>query len=382
MKSYDIHTYYCALNKVFGYEPVLAQVLMEQIGSAEAVFSASRDEISRALGRSQGAQEQLGAALLEWAETELKKVADAGGRFLCPEDEDYPGLLVEIPDPPLGLYFKSASTPTEVCGLRHAVAVVGTRDLSPYGREWCIRLVQALSLSERQPLIVSGLAYGADAAAHRTALAEGLPTVGVMATGLDDIYPWRNRPLSEEMLSTPGCALVTDYPMGTSPVALNFIRRNRIIAALADATLVIESKTKGGSLITAKYANDYDRDVYALPGRVDDPRSQGCNSLIQKKMAEIITGEIDLAERLGLGAGGGERQDFDGWMDRRYGPDSLAARIAKRVHAQRGIDYEQLSQALDVPYAHILETVALLEADNVLTTDLLQRCYLSHAALR
>ena len=182
MKSYDIHTYYCALNKVFGYEPVLAQVLMEQIGSAEAVFSASRDEISRALGRPQGAQEQLGAELLEWAETELKKVADAGGRFLCPEDEDYPGLLAEIPDPPLGLYFKSASTPTEVFGLRHAVAVVGTRDLSPYGREWCIRLVRSMAQAQHQPLIVSGLAYGADAAAHRTALAEGLPTVWTTST--------------------------------------------------------------------------------------------------------------------------------------------------------------------------------------------------------
>lgn len=381
MKDYDIHAYYCALNKAFGYEPVHARLLMEHFGSAEALFSAAPEELSRALGRELSPAEQLGEDLLEWAEKELETVAATGGRFLCPEDEDYPPLLAEIPDPPLGLYFKSPSTPTEVFGFSRAVAVVGTRDLSPYGREWCIRLVRILSQAQQQPLIVSGLAYGADAVAHRTALAQGLPTVGVMATGIDDIYPWRNRPLADELLSTPGCALVTDYPIGTSPVALNFIRRNRIIAALTEATLVIESKTKGGSLITAKYANDYDRDVYALPGRVDDVRSQGCNSLIRTRMADIITGEADLAERLGLGTVKGDRRNFDAWMDRRYGPDSLAARIARRVHTERGIDCEGLSRALGEPYPRILEAVALLEADNVLTTDLLQRCYLSQASL-
>lgn len=382
MKVYDERVCLCALNKVLGYVPGLGRALMDQLGSAEAVFEAPRKELCMLLRGQEALADEISPALLEWADGEIRKVGAAAGRFIACTEEDYPSLLAQCPDHPLGLYFKSSSTPTEVFGFRRAVAIVGTRDLSPYGREWCVRLVQALARARIQPLVVSGLAYGADAAAHRTALEEGLPTVGVMATGVDEIYPWRNQPLGEQMLRSPGSALVTDYPTGTSPVGLNFVRRNRIIAGLAEATLVIESKTKGGSLITAKYANDYDRDVYALPGRVDDVRSQGCNSLIRMRMADIITEPEDLVERLGLGAAPGKAEDFGARLDRRYGSESLAAKIGRLVHSQRGVSCEELARLTGAPFPRVLETVALMETDNILTTDLLQRCYLSKTTYR
>ena len=180
------------------------------------------------------------------------------------------------------------------------VAVVGTRDISPYGREWCERIVHALARTSPKPLIVSGLAIGTDICAHKAALEASLPTIAVMATGTDTIYPYRHRQIAEKMSGTQGCALVTDYPPGTAPLPVNFLRRNRIIAGLSHATILVESKIKGGGMMTCRLAFSYDRDVYALPGRADDLRSQGCNHLIRARMAEPLTSEEDIIDSLGL----------------------------------------------------------------------------------
>ena len=266
------------------------------------------------------------------------------------------------------------------------IAFVGTRDISPYGRLWCQKLVRALSDAPIQPTIVSGMALGADGIAHRTALECGLGTIGVMATGIDSIYPVQHERLAVDIVHRPGCGLITDYPMGTSPVALNFLRRNRIIAGLVSAVVVVESKSRGGSLMTARYACEYSREVFALPGRIDDVRSAGCNSLIHAQMARIITTPEELVGELGLGrlsrgAGGswaaGSGATLRSILTRKYGELSAQVRIGEAVKENLGITVEALSAQLILPYQEVLTAVTVMEADGILTTDLLGRCSLT-----
>ena len=372
----------CALNRIFGYHPRLALELMERCGSALGVFAAREPEIP---GHPELAQ-KLTPDAMEWGFRELSKVGRMGFRFVGISDADYPPALREIGDPPLGLYLNGSTPPREIFGGRPMVGFVGTRDLSPYGKAWCRKLVEGLADAPTKPCIVSGLALGIDAEAHRSALAAGLPTLGVMATGIEAVYPRQHEALAMEMVRTPGCALVSDYPLGTSPMALNFMRRNRIIAALVQAVVVVESKTRGGSLMTARYAVEYGRDVYALPGRAEDPRSAGCNSLIREGMAEIITTPEDLAARLGLrpavrGAGGSWRQGtgpdaLQKRLEERFGAGSLAFRLGLAVRAARGISVEELAAGTGAPVSQVLSAMGLLEAEGILSTDLFRRCSL------
>ena len=412
MSTYDENVALCALNRIFGYHPHLALELMEKAGSALALFDgtfstefsgqealSSANNIADATERVSRPEKisalesllpQLVYPQLEWAAAELVRIQEWGCRFVSMLDEDYPEALRECPEPPLGLYLKASSTPAEIFGMRPMVAFVGTRDLSPYGKAWCRKLVQALAEAHVQPAVVSGLALGADGVAHRTALECGLPTVGVMATGIETVYPWQHRQLADEMVGTPGCALLTDYPTDTSPVALNFVRRNRIIAGLVSAVTVVESKSRGGSLMTAKYAVEYSRDVFAVPGRLDDIRSAGCNSLIASEMARIVTSPEQLVDALGLGGRRRHRGEGGSWqtsqagdppekvlqalLARKYGAGSLLVDIGMAVFRQRGITPEELVAALHRPYAWILSGIGTLEVDGFLTTDLLQRC--------
>jgi DNA processing protein len=270
------------------------------------------------------------------------------------------------------------------------VAFVGTRDLSSYGKAWCRKLVLALADAAVQPAIVSGLALGVDGVAHRTALECGLPTIGVMATGIDAIYPWQHEQMARSMVETPGCGLLTDYPLNTQPVALNFVRRNRIIAGLVSAVVVVESKSKGGSLMTAKYAVEYNRDVFAVPGRLDDVRSAGCNSLISSQMAQIITSPEQLVDALGLGGSRRHRGSGGSWctsqpgdppekvlqarLTKQYGAVSPLVPVGLAIRQHRGIGMEELAAAVGLPFAEVLSAVGQLEADGYVSTDLLRRC--------
>ncbi|MBQ9411215.1 MAG: DNA-processing protein DprA [Bacteroidales bacterium] len=383
MNYSDEHIALCALNKIFGYHPALALALIEKAGSAMECFSvmpgtdrASHPELLS----------QLTPASLEWARKELRDMDSRGFRFMAFMDEDYPEALRECGAPPIGLYLNGSSSPTEIFGLRPMIGFVGTRDISPYGRLWCQKLVRALAEAPIQPCIVSGMALGADGIAHRTALECGLPTIGVMATGIDSIYPVQHERLAIDIVGRPGCALVTDYPMGTSPVALNFLRRNRIIAGLVSAVVVVESKTKGGSLMTARYACEYDREVFAVPGRIDDVRSAGCNSLIHAQMARIVTSPEELVGELGLGRivrgpGGswasGPGASLRSVLGRKYGELSAQVRIGDLVKENVGITVDALAARLHLPHQEVVTAVAIMEADGVLTTDLLGRCSLT-----
>lgn len=376
MSTYDETVAACALNKLFGDhpKPILQQV--EKTGSALALFESELD-------RSQ----------LDWAVKELENVRKGGFRFLSLFDEDYPPPLRELPDPPLGIYLSASTSPAEIFTLRPMVGFVGTRDLSPYGRAWCQKLVKGLADAHVPPTIVSGLALGIDGISHQTALDCGLPTIGVMATGIEEIYPRQHETLARNIVHSPGSALLTDYPMHTTSMAWNFIRRNRIIAGLARAVVVVESKTKGGSLMTARYANDYEREVYAVPGRLDDTRSAGCNSLIEAQMAHIITSPEQLVDALGLGGARRHRGQGGSWvtyqpgdppeeilrarLTKHYGPSSPMVPVGLAIQAERGISAQELSARLQRPYPEILAALGSLEADGIITTDLLGRCSLT-----
>ena len=399
MNYTDEHVALCALNKIFGYHPAIALSLMEKAGSAMALFgpaissaptviSSAPTVISSEVEKSPHPEllSQLTPSALEWARTELSTLEARGFRFVSIIDEDYPEALRECDGPPIGLYLNGSSSPTEIFGMRPMIAFVGTRDISPYGQLWCQKLVRALAEAPVQPCIVSGMAMGADGIAHRTALECGLPTVGVMATGIDSIYPWQHEKLAMEIVSRPGCGLVTDYPLRTSPVALNFLRRNRIIAGLVSAVVVVESKSRGGSLMTAKYACEYNRELFALPGRIDDARSAGCNSLIHAQMARIITSPEELVGELGLGRlsrgpGGswaaGAEASLRSILARKYGEGSAQVYIGDLVRENTGITVDAIAARLHLPHQDALTAVALMEADGILSTDILGRCSLS-----
>lgn len=373
----------CALNRIFGFEPKIGLRLIEALGSATAIFK-EPEEVARTLGvcsRIKYAPLITGSAF-ESAAIELESLERDGSVFLGIGEEGYPALLMECEDPPLGLYYKGISPPKDVFEGLPQVAVVGTRGLTYYGKDWCQRIVAAMSRVKVKPLVVSGLALGVDVTAHRVALESGLPTVAVMATGVDDLYPSRNRDVGEAIASTPGCALVTDYPPGTAAVRINFLRRNRIIAGICRATILVESKIRGGGMMTARLAASYGRDVYALPGRIDDPVSQGCNLLIRENVAEQIGDLGELISKLGLGkADMGLKEDFRTeveayYEDRASGTDyEDVVRVAMAVKAHRGISIDELCAKLKWTYSHVTHLATTLECDGFISVDLLQHCW-------
>lgn len=201
-------------------------------------------------------------------------------------DESYPRRLKSCIDAPPMLYFRGKAD----LNSSRIVSIVGSRNATEYGREICRNLIAALKVFD--PIVVSGLAYGIDAAAHKESLRNGVPTVGVMAHGLDRIYPSPHRSIAQRMLEEGG--LLTEFPSETKPDRENFPKRNRIIAGISDITIVVEANIKGGALITAELANSYNRDVFAYPGRITDEYSSGCNYLIKTHRAHLINRVEDL----------------------------------------------------------------------------------------
>lgn len=380
---YDEDVCCCALNRIFGFKPKIALALISSLGGASEIFRLGGKELDMLLGADSPARRMISGKTLTESRKELDALYANGFSFTYYGSEDYPVMLKECEDPPVGLYVKSISPPGEVFRKTPALAVVGTRDISDYGKEWCRKITCALCRSEPVPSIVSGLALGTDITAHSSALECGAPTIAVMATGTDTVYPARHREIARRIASTPGCALITDYPPGTPPLQINFLRRNRIIAGLSQATILIESRSKGGGMLTARLAFSYSRDVYALPGRIDDVRSQGCNILIKEKTAETILSEKWLVRSIGLKYREAARKDDPEETLRsvygdRYGKDRIGtlAEIVLKIRSQRGITVEELASATGLAYKEVLEYTALLETDGIISTDLLQRCYI------
>ena len=372
----------CALNKIFGFEPKIGHSLVSLLGSASEVFRLSEKETNQLIGPYSKYKGAINRRALDSAAEELDRISSGNISFIGYTAEEYPQLLLECEDAPLGLYVRSCTPVRQIFPQERRVAVVGTRDISPYGQEWCSRIVDALARTSDRPGIVSGLALGTDICAHRQAVRSGLPTIAVMATGPETVYPHRHREFAEEMVHTPGCALITDYPPGTAPLAIHFLRRNRIIAGLSDATILIESRIKGGGMMTSRLAFSYNREVYALPGRVDDPRSQGCNLLIKEKIAEAIDSAEGLLSGMGMNAAKPTRQISDKDMITacfgRNGTDDNTITelivVFGMIRKNRGINLDDLSAKTGFSYNRIARLAGMLEMEDLISMDLMQRC--------
>ena len=371
----------CALNRIFGFEPRVAHSLLAHLGNATEVFHMKEDEIRNVIGPWSRYRGLICRKALDEAEEELLKLSGSGISFVGCTDPEYPQILLDCEDAPLGLYIKSGTPISDLFTPERKIAIVGTRDISPYGQDWCNRIVQGLGQASEKPLIISGLALGTDICAHRNALEAGLPTIAVMATGPETVYPHRHRDFAERLADTGGCGLITDYPPGTAPLAIHFLRRNRIIAGLSDATILIESKSKGGGMMTSRLASSYNRDVYALPGRVDDIRSQGCNILIKNKVAESIDSVEGLIESLDMHAIKSSRnQSAQSLIQEAFGLKASQETISELsyllniIRKHRGITLDELCALTGSDYSRISNITGTLEMEGLISIDLLQRC--------
>ena len=369
------------MGRIFGYEPAIANAIVKSLGSARALFELDSKSLNQVISPFSKFRGLITKSELERSADELSRLHSQGVVYVDASQDAYPKLLKECDDAPQGLYLRSCSAPEDIFNQRPQIAIVGTRDISPYGREWCMRMVEAIAECKEKPLIVSGLAIGTDIEAHLAALDRGLPTIGVMATGIDSIYPARHSRHAQKMVATPGCGLVTDYPPGTTPLTVNFLRRNRIIAGMCSAVILVESKVKGGGMMTSKLAFSYGRNVFALPGRIDDVRSGGCNNLIHEMIAEPIEDLGSLVKALGLGEW--NRRSKDSLLDEigsKYGSqmpeDSLRLfqSIASAIQKNRGISVDEIAGMMNLPYQTVSYITATLESDGFIYTDLLQRC--------
>jgi DNA processing protein len=281
--------YQIALRLVPGIGDVHAKALVTIFGSAENVFKARKKELEKIEGIGEIKAGNIKAFTnFSSSEAEIAFIEKYKIQPLFVTDEAYPRRLQNCYDSPVLLYYRG----TIPLNQSKIVSIVGTRNNTEYGRQVCEQLVSALV--EQQVVIVSGLAFGIDTVAHKAAVKNGLPTIGVLAHGLDRIYPHQNQALAKQMIEHGG--LLTEYLSQTNPDKQNFPQRNRIVAGICDALIVVESGKKGGSLITAELANGYNKDVFAIPGRTTDSKSEGCNFLIKNNKAALINNAADLLE--------------------------------------------------------------------------------------
>ena len=276
-----------ALTLIPGIGDVLGKKLVAFCGSVEAVFTEKEENLLKIPGIGKILAQSIHTKkIIERAEKEVRFVQKYKIEPIFYLDDNFPERLKQCEDHPLMLYYKG-SVPLEHT---RPIAFVGTRRATEYGKIYCKKIIDEIASFD--PLIVSGLAFGIDTVAHRSALEAGLPTIGVLGHGLDKIYPVQNKKLAEMMLHQGG--LLTEFMSETNPDAVNFPKRNRIIAGLSDAVVVVEAGKKGGALITADIANSYNRDVFAVPGRVSDLYSEGCHFLIKTNRAALIENGADL----------------------------------------------------------------------------------------
>lgn len=283
--------YVLALQKVELVGDIVAKKLINHIGNAEDVFKAKPSQLSSIDGVGSILINNLkNEQVFKKAEAELKFITQNNINTAFFKDDNYPEKLKHCIDGPV-LLFTSGNINLNK---RKIISIVGTRQITPQGTEFCKKLIA--DLAPLDPIIVSGFAYGVDIVAHQAAIENNLQTIGVVAHGLNQIYPSVHKKYVAKMEENGG--FMTEFWSVSNPDKENFVRRNRIVAGMSEATIVIESADKGGSLITANMANDYNRDVFAVPGRVTDKYSQGCNTLIKTQKANLLTSAADLVYML------------------------------------------------------------------------------------
>ncbi|MEY3499117.1 MAG: hypothetical protein RL308_786 [Bacteroidota bacterium] len=279
--------YLLALQKVEGVGDIVAKKLLSHCGTAENIFKTKASQLSSIDGIGSVLLSKLkNKSIFEKAESEIKFITNNEINVAFFQNENYPERLKHCIDGPL-LLFSSGNIDFNT---RKIISIVGTRQITSYGTEFCKKLIS--DLAPLNPIIVSGFAYGVDIVAHQAAMENNLQTIGIVAHGLDQIYPSVHKKYVAKMEKNGG--FMTEFWSNTNPEKENFVRRNRIVAGMSEATIVIESADKGGSLITANLANDYNRDVFAVPGRSSDKFSQGCNNLIKTQKANLLTSAADI----------------------------------------------------------------------------------------
>ncbi len=276
-----------ALTKIDGVGDIVAKKLLSHCGNAEEIFKSKSNLLATIDGVGSVLIRNLkNKTVFEKAEQELKFIKNNKINTLFFQDENYPDKLKHCIDGPI-LMFSSGNINLNK---KRIISIVGTRQITSYGTEFTKKLIE--DLAPLDPIIVSGFAYGVDIVAHQAAMEHNLQTIGVVAHGLNQIYPKVHTKYVAKMEQNGG--FMTDFWSNSNPEKENFVRRNRIVAGMTEATIVIESADRGGSLITANIANDYNRDVFAVPGRVSDKYSQGCNNLIKTQKANVLTSAADL----------------------------------------------------------------------------------------
>jgi len=278
-----------ALSLLDGVGPVMARQLVAYIGDVQEIFKTRKKELLAIPGIGEKTVQVIlhHKEIFKRAEEELVFIEKHGVRAMFFIDKGYPFRLKAFEDSPVMLYYKG----TADLDHHRIVSIIGTRSPTESGRMICEKLIE--ELFEYQVIIVSGLAYGVDITAHRKCLEMDIPTIGVMGNGLDKLYPAAHVPTSKKMIEKGG--LLTQFMTRTKPDRENFPMRNKVVAGMSDAIVVVESGQEGGSMITAEYGNLYNKDVFAFPGRTTDPQSAGCNQLIKKHKAALIENGHDLA---------------------------------------------------------------------------------------
>ncbi len=286
--------YKIGLSLIPGIGFALAKNLVAFVGSAEGIFREKEQNLRKIPGIGEvNAKRVVQQNVLERAEQEIEFITNNSIDCLFYLDESYPKRLCACNDAPIVLYTKGNVNLNE----NRVISMVGTRNATAYGKELCDSFIRDLSERSYPAVVVSGLAYGIDVAVHKACLKYNIPTVGVLAHGLDRLYPALHKPVAEKMLGNGG--LLSDFMSGTTIERQNFLQRNRIVAGMADAVIIVESAEKGGALVTADIANSYNRDVCAFPGRTGDTYSRGCNHLIKNNEATLIETLEDLELQMG-----------------------------------------------------------------------------------
>lgn len=308
--------YWLAWSRIGGIGPIVLQRLQQHFGTLALAWTASPLELGQIAGIGRQTIEKIekerrsyGAASLTRLNPEklLEEHLAKNPNFWTPADPDYPRLLLEIPSPPPLLYYRGQVSPEENQGIAPTVGIVGTRSPSEYGRRWTYKIAGILAKSGFT--IVSGLAAGIDAEAHRGCLDAGGRTIAVFGTGVDRIYPKENKTLAREVIEQG--LILSEYPAGVGPNSRHFPQRNRIIAGLSRAVFIMEAPSKSGALITADIANDFGRDVYVLPARLEDEKSHGCLKLINRGAGVIPVEMEELLEMLGAMPGLDVEEDLE-----------------------------------------------------------------------
>ena len=314
--------YQLALTLIPNIGDVQAKILVQHFGDASAIFKAKQSELEKLEGigtvRAKSIKEFDDFHI---AEKELEFSKKYGIKTLFLTDKEYPQRLLNCYDSPTLLFYKG----TADLNASKVVSIVGTRTNTDYGKQFTEKLVK--DLSEQKITIVSGLAFGIDAMAHKASLKNNLPTVGVVGHGLDKIYPSDHAGLAKDMIKNGG-GILSEFFSGTKPDKHNFPLRNRIVAGISDATVLVETNIKGGSMITGNLANAYNRDVFAVPGRTNDPKSSGCNHLIKYNKAVLLTDADELLEVMG-------------WKDRK-----VKSKKQKELFIELSADEKQVVQLL------------------------------------